>query len=191
MTATTAAITARATHTIIESPIGELTLVARDGVLAGVYFPSHKHLPDPQTFGPRVTIGFEAVVAQLGEYFRGERVEFDLPLAPRGDAFQQRVWSLLRRIPYGETRSYGQLASELGDASLARAVGSANGRNPLSVIVPCHRVVGADGRLVGYAGGLERKQFLLDLEAPASGGQLRIDCLVGLTERDNAHGARR
>lgn len=175
-----------ATHTIIDSPLGELTLVANDGVLAGVYFPGHTHLPNTTTFGARVATGFEAVVEQLGEYFRGERVQFDLPLAPRGDAFQQRVWSLLRRIPYGETRSYGQLAAELGDPALARAVGSANGRNPISVIVPCHRVVGADGRLVGYAGGLERKQFLLDLEAEATGGRLRLGGLARMSEQDNA-----
>lgn len=167
-------------HTIIDSPLGDLTLVAYDGVLAGVYFPGHTRRPNATTFGPRVTRGFEAAVEQLGEYFQGERFHFDLPLAPRGDAFQQRVWNLLRRIPYGETRSYGQLATELGDPSLARAVGSANGRNPLSVVVPCHRVIGADGRLVGYAGGLERKQFLLDLEARGTPGQLVMDGLTFL-----------
>jgi methylated-DNA-[protein]-cysteine S-methyltransferase len=158
-------------HTVIDSPLGEMTLVAHDGILAGVYFSEHTRRPDVATFGPRENTGFERVTQQLDEYFRGERSQFDLELAPRGDAFQLRVWNLLRRIPYGQTRSYGQLAAELGDASLARAVGAANGRNPLSVIVPCHRVVGADGRLVGYAGGLERKQFLLDLEARATGGQ--------------------
>lgn len=175
-----------ATYTIIASPLGELTLVAHDGLLAGLYFPAHTHLPNPKTFGTRVATGFEAVVEQLGEYFRGERVHFDVPLAPRGDAFQQRVWSLLRRIPYGETRSYGQLAKELGDPALARAVGAANGRNPISVIVPCHRVVGADGRLVGYAGGLERKRFLLDLEAEATGGRLRLVGPARMPEQDNA-----
>lgn len=175
-----------ATYTIIDSPLGELTLVAHDDVLAGLYFPAHSHQPNPKTFGIHVGTGFEAVIEQLGEYFQGERRHFDLPLAPRGDAFQQRVWSLLRRIPYGETRSYGQLAAELGDPGLARAVGSANGRNPLSVIVPCHRVVGADGRLVGYAGGLERKQFLLDLEAETTGGRLRLAGSACMPERNNA-----
>jgi methylated-DNA-[protein]-cysteine S-methyltransferase len=164
-------------HRIIESPIGELTLVARDGVLAGLYFPRHAHQPELGTFGPRVEAGFEAAIEQLGEYFRGNRTQFDLPLAPRGDAFQLRVWNLLRNIPYGETRSYGQLAAELGDPALARVVGSANARNPVSVIVPCHRVVGASGKLVGYAGGLERKQFLLDLEGVAAGGQLSMRCV--------------
>ena len=176
-------------HTIMDSPLGELTLVAREGVLAGVYFPDHSHLPDPGTFGPRVGTGFEAAIEQLAEYFLGERVQFDLPLAPRGDAFQQRVWNLLRQIPYGETRSYGQLALQLGDAALARAVGAANGRNPLSVVVPCHRVVGADGRLVGYAGGLERKRFLLDLESGATDAQLRMDGLIGRSARGGGRGS--
>ncbi|HSU95656.1 MAG TPA: methylated-DNA--[protein]-cysteine S-methyltransferase [Gemmatimonadaceae bacterium] len=169
------------THTVIDSPIGELTLVARDGVLTGVYFPGHTRLPNPAAFGQRVDTGFEASVQQLGEYFRGERTQFDLPLAPHGSEFQLRVWSLLREIPYGETRSYGQLAKELGNPLLAREVGGANARNPLSIVVPCHRVVGADGRLVGYAGGLERKQFLLDLEAPAARGQLLIGGLIQQT----------
>ena len=166
------------THTVFDSPIGPLTLVAHDGVLAGVYFPEHSRLPDPETFGALVPTGFDAVTEQLDEYFRGERTEFDLPIAPRGSAFQLSVWSLLRQIPYGETRSYGQLARGLGKVSLAREVGGANARNPLSVIVPCHRVVGADGRLVGYAGGLERKQFLLDLEARVTGSQLLMGGIV-------------
>lgn len=165
-------------HTIMESPLGELTLVARDGVLAGIYFPRHSRLPDPTLFGTRVRTGFEQPIEQLGQYFRGERREFDLALAPRGTDFQQRVWSLLRQIPYGETRSYGQLAKQLGNPQLAREVGASNGRNPISIVVPCHRVVGADGRLVGYAGGLDRKQFLLDLEAPATRGQLLMAGLV-------------
>lgn len=160
------------THAVFDSPIGPLTLVAHDGVLSGVYFPAHSRLPDPETFGVLVQTGFDAATEQLEEYFRGERTKFELSIAPRGSAFQLSVWNLLRQIPYGETRSYGQLARELGNVSLAREVGGANARNPLSVIVPCHRVVGADGRLVGYAGGLERKRFLLDLEARITGSQL-------------------
>ena len=167
----------RANYTIIDSPLGELTLVAHDGALAGLYFAEHTRRPRSSTFGSRDDSGFEAAIEQLGEYFRGERTDFDLPLAPRGDAFQRRVWELLRRIPFGQTRSYGQLATELGDPALARAVGAANARNPISVIVPCHRVVGADGALVGYAGGLARKQFLLDLEGVAVGGQLLLERL--------------
>jgi len=152
------------THTTMDTPVGELTIVAEDGALTALYFPSHKRLPDPSEFGERTDRGFEEAKAQLAEYFAGERREFSLPLAPKGDAFQQKVWALLRAIPYGETRSYGQLAAELGDPHLAQAVGRANGRNPLSIVVPCHRVVGGDGSLTGYAGGLERKRFLLELE---------------------------
>lgn len=166
-----------ASHTIIDSPLGELTLVAHDGVLAGLYYAEHARRPHPDTFGARDDTGFAAAVEQLDDYFGGRRTGFDLPLAPRGSAFQRRVWELLRRIPYGETRSYGQLAAELGNPGLAREVGAANGRNPISVIVPCHRVVGADGKLVGYAGGLERKRFLLDLEGAATGAQMRIEGL--------------
>lgn len=160
-----------ATHTVVDSPLGELTVVAEDGALTGVYFPDHRRRPAPETFGPRTDEGFEGfeeVRRQLGEYFAGRRDRFDLPLAPKGDEFHQRVWKLLAEIPFGETRSYGELARQLGNASLAQAVGAANGRNPLSVIVPCHRVVGADGNLTGYAGGLDRKRFLLELEEPAA-----------------------
>jgi methylated-DNA-[protein]-cysteine S-methyltransferase len=155
------------THTVIASPLGGLTVVAEDGGLSGLYFEGHRRGPKPEELGTYRESGFEDVRRQLEEYFAGERTRFELPLAPRGNDFQQRVWRLLREIPFGETRSYGDLARELGDVSLAQAVGSANGRNPLSVIVPCHRVVGADGDLTGYAGGLDRKRFLLDLEEPA------------------------
>jgi methylated-DNA-[protein]-cysteine S-methyltransferase len=154
------------THTTMDTPIGELTIVAEDEALTAIYFPSHRRLPNPAEFGERSGRGFEEAKAQLAEYFAGERRVFTLPLAPKGDAFRQKVWALLRAIPYGQTRSYGQLAAELGDPHLAQAVGSANGRNPLSIVVPCHRVVGADGSLTGYAGGLERKRFLLELEEP-------------------------
>ncbi|WP_314174074.1 methylated-DNA--[protein]-cysteine S-methyltransferase [Streptomyces winkii] len=155
-------------HTVVGSPLGELTLVGDGAALAGVYFEGHLRGPSPDEIGPRDDGAFRQARQQLDEYFAGERRHFDLPLAPRGEPFQQRVWQLLRQIPYGETRSYGLLARELGDPALAQAVGAANGRNPLSVIVPCHRVVGADGALTGYAGGLERKRFLLELEGAAS-----------------------
>jgi methylated-DNA-[protein]-cysteine S-methyltransferase len=156
------------THTIIDSPLGELTLVSHDGALTGIYYPRHWYLPDPATFGVRTGVGFEEVEEQLGEYFAGERTEFELPTTTTGDAFQERVWELIARIPYGETTTYGDLARELGDPTIARAVGGAVGRNPLSIVVPCHRVVGKDGKLTGYAGGLERKRLLLDLEAVAA-----------------------
>ena len=156
------------THTTIDSPVGELTLVARDGSLTGVYFPHHWYRPDAATFGDRDDAGFGEAKRQLAEYFDGDREQFDLPLDPRGDAFQHRVWELINRIPYGQTTTYGDLAKELGEGTLAKDVGAAVGRNPLSVIVPCHRVVGKDGSLTGYAGGLARKRFLLDLEEPAA-----------------------
>ena len=154
------------THTIIDSPIGELTLVGVEGRLSGLYFPGHWTRPDPATFGERSARGFEEVEGQLAEYFAGERTALTVATSRVGDGFQRKVWGLIEQIPYGKTTTYGEIARELGDASLARAVGGAVGRNPLSVIVPCHRVVGKDGQLTGYAGGLERKRFLLELEAP-------------------------
>ena len=153
------------THTTIGTPIGPLTLVAVDGVLSGVYFPGHWTRPDLSKFGKRVSSGFEEAEQQFDEYFAAERRTFTVPTLRAGDGFQRSVWDLLTAIPYGETTTYGDLARELGDATWARAVGSAVARNPLSVIVPCHRVVGKGGGLTGYAGGLERKRFLLDLEA--------------------------
>jgi methylated-DNA-[protein]-cysteine S-methyltransferase len=155
--------------TTVGSPAGELTLVADDGGLTGVYFPHHWYRPDPATFGRRVETGFGEVSRQLAEYFAGQRQHFDLPLHARGDEFQRRVWELIAAIPYGRTATYGDLARDLGGGVLAKDVGAAVGRNPLSVIVPCHRVVGKDGGLTGYAGGLKRKRFLLDLEGRAAG----------------------
>ena len=108
---------------------------------------------------------FKQVIHELDEYFRGERIEFTVPIAPTGSEFQMRVWEQLLRIPYGETRSYGEIARGLGDPGLAREVGWANARNPIAIIVPCHRVIGSDGSLTGYAGGLDRKRHLLDLES--------------------------
>jgi len=153
-----------ATHRTIDSPIGELTLVARNGVLSGIYFPGHWHMPAPEVFGLRSEDGFEQARQQLGEYFAGERTEFELATTIAGEEFQRRVWELIDRIPYGQTTTYGEMARELGDPALAREVGAAVGRNPLSIVVPCHRVVGKDGKLTGYAGGFERKRFLLELE---------------------------
>jgi methylated-DNA-[protein]-cysteine S-methyltransferase len=163
-----------ATHTTADSPVGELTLVAEDGKLTGVYFPHHWYRPDSATFGDRDDAGFGEAKRQLAEYFTGNRERFDLPLGPSGDAFQQRVWELISHIPYGRTVSYGDLAKELGDGILAKDVGAAVGRNPLCVIVPCHRVVGKDGSLTGYAGGLARKRFLLRLEEPPAQDSARL-----------------
>ena len=153
------------THTLIDTPIGELTLVAEAGALAAIYFPGHWTRPDRDAFGARDDDGFAEAERQLVQYFAGERIEFDLPLAPSaGDDFERRVWELIDRIPYGRTAIYGDLARELGEPGMAREVGAATGSNPLAIVRPCHRVVGKDGRLVGYAGGLGRKQFLLGLE---------------------------
>jgi methylated-DNA-[protein]-cysteine S-methyltransferase len=163
-----------ATNTIVDSPIGELTLVAADGRLTGLYFPHHWYQPDPDTFGERAEGAFDAAKRQLAEYFDGERDSFDLPLGDRGDEFQRRVWELIGRIPYGQTVTYGDLAGQLGGQALAKDVGAAVGRNPLCVVVPCHRVVGKDGRLTGYAGGLARKRFLLDLEDRAAQRAARL-----------------
>ncbi|WP_125612393.1 methylated-DNA--[protein]-cysteine S-methyltransferase [Specibacter cremeus] len=153
-------------HGIIDSPLGPLTAVRNDGGVCALYMARHVRRPGRETMGERSDGAFADVAEQLAEYFARERRTFDLPLAPVGNPFQQRVWAALRLIPYGTTCSYGDLAASLGDRSMAQAVGSANGRNPISIIVPCHRVVGADGSLVGYAGGLDRKQFLLELEDP-------------------------
>lgn len=156
-----------AVHTVIGSPAGELTLVAAGQQLTGLYFPHHWYKPDRASFGARSDAGFGEATRQLAAYFDGRLREFDLPVELHGEAFQHRVWALIRQIGYGQTASYGELASELGDGVLAREVGAAVGRNPLSIVVPCHRVVGKDGRLTGYAGGLARKRFLLDLEQAA------------------------
>jgi methylated-DNA-[protein]-cysteine S-methyltransferase len=160
-------------HAIVSTQLGDLTLVASDDALTGVYFPHHWVKPDPSTLGHQVDSDTDAVLAetarQLNQYFEGERDSFDLKISLRGgDKFQQQVWAMLDEIPRGETTTYGELAERLGDKSLAQLVGQAVGRNPVSVIVPCHRVVGKDGKLTGYAGGLKRKQFLLDLEEPAT-----------------------
>jgi methylated-DNA-[protein]-cysteine S-methyltransferase len=156
------------THTVVPSPIGPLTVVGEDGALVGLYMEASRRPPAPEVVGSRSDEGFEDAVRQLDEYFAGHRKEFDLPLRPIGNDFQLAVWDQLTRIPYGETRSYGDLARALGDPGAAQAVGAANGRNPLSIVVPCHRVIGADGSLVGYGGGLPRKRFLLDLEQRSS-----------------------
>jgi methylated-DNA-[protein]-cysteine S-methyltransferase len=151
-------------HFLMESPLGILTLVSTDGVLSGLYMPEHLRGPKADSLGPRTMSGFDLVRAELSEYFDLKRREFTFPVAPEGTPFQQRVWEMLRDIPYGETCTYGQLADALGNRAAIRAVGLANGRNPVSIVIPCHRVLGSDGSLTGYAGGLARKQFLLEME---------------------------
>lgn len=155
------------THAVLDSPVGPLTLVADDGVLCGLYVDEQRHRPPAERFGVRVPTSdepFATAAKQLAAYFAGELTEFDLPLALHGTPFQRRVWTALRKIPYGETVSYGELAQEIGRPTAARAVGLANGRNPICIIVPCHRVIGSAGSLTGYGGGIERKRYLLDLE---------------------------
>ena len=161
-------------HFLMESPLGTLTLVNTDGVLSGIYMPEHKRGPKPEALGTRAHSGFEQTVSELQEYFGKSRTEFTLPLAPQGTDFQRRVWQALRNIPYGETRTYAQLADAIGNRAAIRAVGLANGRNPISIVVPCHRVIGSDGSLTGYAGGLDRKKLLLELEGAASLRQLEL-----------------
>ena len=151
-------------HTVVDSPVGPLTLVAVEGTLTGLYMQQQRHRPAPETFGEPDATLFDAALDQLREYFAGQRTTFDLPMTLHGTAFQRRVWAALGDIPYGETVSYGQLADQIGQPTASRAVGLANGRNPIGIIVPCHRVVGATGSLTGYGGGLERKQHLLDFE---------------------------
>lgn len=151
-------------HTVIDSPYGALTLVAEDGVLCGLYMTDQRHRPPEESFGARDERPFAGAEEQLAAYFAGELKEFGLPLRLTGTPFQRTVWDQLRKIPYGETRTYGQLADALGNPAASRAVGLANGRNPIGIVVPCHRVIGASGGLTGYGGGLERKQRLLDFE---------------------------
>lgn len=154
-------------HTVIDSPLGPLTLVGAAGALTGLYMRRQQRHPPAETFGPADPAPFTTATVQLEDYFDGRRTDFDLPLALDGTDFQRRVWAALRQIPYGHTVTYRQLAERIGRPSAARAVGLANGRNPVSIIVPCHRVVGATGELTGYAGGLERKRWLLELERRA------------------------
>lgn len=152
------------THTVMESPIGPLTLVQEAGALTGLYMATQRHRPDEQTFGQRDDASFGEALEQLEAYFAGQLTEFDLPLAASGTPFQQTVWRALRDIPYGTTASYGELAGRIGSPAAARPVGLANGRNPIGIVVPCHRVIGASGDLTGYGGGLDRKRYLLDHE---------------------------
>lgn len=163
---------------VLPSPVGDLTLVASDRGLVAVLWPDD----DPR----RVRLGAQGdgsdhpvlreAAAQLEGYFAGERRSFDLPLDMRGTAFQQAVWRALLTIPFGETRSYGEIARVIGQPTASRAVGAANGRNPLSIIAPCHRVVGGNGALTGFAGGIETKRWLIDFER--GGGSANVTALA-------------
>jgi len=173
---TSAAPAGHRSHAVVDSPVGPLTVVALDGAVTGLYMDEQRHRPPQEVFGDPAgdPAGepFGAAFRQLREYFDGQRTVFDLRLSLAGTAFQQRVWAALRAIPYGQTVTYGQLADRLGQPAASRAVGLANGKNPVSIVVPCHRVVGSDGSLTGYGGGIERKRYLLTHELRISGQTL-------------------
>ncbi|HJU64057.1 MAG TPA: methylated-DNA--[protein]-cysteine S-methyltransferase [Gemmatimonadaceae bacterium] len=160
-------------YTTIDSPVGRLMVAADDDAVRLIEFqlPGRSSAVDFRS-EPRETALLRETRDQLGEYFAGCRRRFDLPLDPRGSPFQQRVWSALLEVPYGATCSYMSIARRLGDPRATRAVGAANGRNPIPIIIPCHRVIGADGTLTGYGGGLERKRYLLRLEGALYEGEL-------------------
>ena len=167
-----------ARHAAVHCTLGTVTLVARGSALAGLYFPDHRHPPRADALGERVDAENDPVLGraarELDEYLRGERHDFEVAVNAEGDDFSRRVWSMLQEIPYGETTTYGALAAELRNRHLAQRVGQAVGRNPLCVFIPCHRVVGSDGSLTGYAGGLERKRTLLTLEEPVAASAARL-----------------
>jgi len=150
--------------TYYDSPLGTVTLQANELGLLGVWFETHTTKPEDLGTQEDSFPIFQSVKEQLDRYFAGEAVQFDVPIAATGTPFQQSVWHALTTIPYGETWSYAQLADAIGNPKAVRAVGLANGKNPVSVIVPCHRVIGKNGKLTGYAGGIERKQRLLAIE---------------------------
>jgi methylated-DNA-[protein]-cysteine S-methyltransferase len=152
------------THTVLETRLGRVTVVKEKETLTGLYFPRHWPRPDRTAFGLRADEGFEDVARQLGEYLSGDRSTFDLPVKVEGTEFDRRVWELISRVPYGQTTTYGDLARSLGTGTDPRDVGAAVGRNPLCVVIPCHRVIGSTGKLTGYAGGLDRKRALLEIE---------------------------
>lgn len=156
-------------HRVVDTDFGPITIVARDDAITGLYFRSHIRRPAQETFGPEVAAHSDALLSeaagQLKDYLSGKRTTFTLPLSAEGDTFQHAAWDIVARIPRGKTVTYGQIAGQLGDRSLAYQVGQAVGANPLCIFVPCHRVIGANGSLTGYAGGLKRKKALLELEA--------------------------
>jgi len=162
----------------IDSPVGPLLVAADEAGLRLIHFQG-AHRRKPEASWERDPTPFRALAGQLGEYFRRERRTFDLPLAPRGTAFQLATWRALATIPYGETISYAELAGRVGRPAASRAVGAANGANPLPIVVPCHRVIGKDGSLTGFGGGIETKRALLELEGAscvAPSGQLALIC---------------
>src|SRR5215467_14215108 len=160
----TAGGAAGAAHTVLATRLGMVTVVRQGGALTGLYFPRHWPRPDRTAFGYRTDEGFEDVARQLGEYLSGERRLFEFPVKIKGTDFDRRVWERIAGVPYGETTTYGDLARGLGAGTDPRDVGAAVGRNPLCIVIPCHRVIGSTGKLTGYAGGLGRKRTLLQIE---------------------------
>jgi len=156
-------------HRPVPSPIGLLHVTADDESVVAVWFAGQEPTGEPSDTAHPV---LDAAEQQLAEYFAGTRTEFDLTLAPAGTAFQQAAWLALRTIPYGRTVSYGEQAARLGDPNKARAVGAANGKNPIPIVVPCHRVIGSSGKLTGFGGGLETKAWLLEHEQRTLGERL-------------------
>lgn len=163
-------MTDRIVYGYVDSPLGRLCVEGTGALLTGLYLPEHKHRSGPSPTAARDDEAFAAVREQLAEYFAGSRREFDLPLKLQGTPFQRRVWQELTRIPFGTTITYAELARRVGKPDAFRAVGNANGRNPISIIVPCHRVIGSGGKLTGYAGGVDRKQRLLEWERSVADG---------------------
>jgi methylated-DNA-[protein]-cysteine S-methyltransferase len=157
-------------HTVVDTKLGPITILATRDAITGIYFAQHVCRPRRDAFGPRRSDDrlLNTAGRQLVEYLNGARQTFNLPRAAVGDTFQRKVWAIVNQIPFGRTMTYGTIAAELGDAGRAKDVGRAVGANPLCILVPCHRVVGASGALTGYAGGLARKRLLLDLEQPAA-----------------------
>ncbi|MGC0272182.1 methylated-DNA--[protein]-cysteine S-methyltransferase [Pseudactinotalea sp. Z1739] len=185
MTTRRTGVTADLRHAFLHTTIGTLLAVRWGTALAGLYFPEHTYPPTPAMLGERVAPSGNrlrrgdddflfTVGEQLREYLAGNRRAFDLPLRTAGNEFSEEVWTMLRQIPYGQVTTYGALARRLGSAGLAQRVGQAVGRNPVSIVIPCHRVLGADGSLTGYAGGLDRKRALLDIEEPPEARAARL-----------------
>ena len=163
----TATVTAE--QTVHRTRLGDLTIVRDGDALTGLYYPHHWYRPGQASFGRKNDRGFDDARQQLDEYLAGARTTFDLPLEARGSELHRRVWALIAAVPYGGTATYGDLARRLGGGVTAQEAGAAVGRNPLSILIPCHRIIGSTGKLTGYAGGLQRKRFLLDLEQAHAG----------------------
>jgi methylated-DNA-[protein]-cysteine S-methyltransferase len=178
-------MTATIYYSSVNWPLGRLFLQGDGEFLTGLFMQPHKGGRDPDASWQQSDAPFAAVREQLAEYFAGERQQFDVPLKLAGTSFQQRVWQELVRIPFGTTISYGQLAERVDKPTASRAVGQANGRNPISIIVPCHRVIGADGKLTGYGGGVDKKKWLLAWERSATVAAPRsLFDAAGLSEED-------